>query len=82
MFDYIKTLLRDDSGKPSLAKHILLFGFWFVMIYMFKLAVLHEVTIDYFIAFIGFISGHNLLSKLVDTKGNKTEVSTTDNKGQ
>ena len=73
--DYYLELTSDDSGKISLSKTMLFLGFIFISLYMWKLMVMKEITIEFFVTYIGFISGHQLISKKLDKAGNKIEVS-------
>jgi hypothetical protein len=63
-------LLKDPVHKKwSLAKLILFFGFLFASMILMKMAVRHEPEVSScYIAYLTFISGHNLFSKYLDKK--------------
>lgn len=76
---YYINLTSDDSGKLSLSKSIL---FWTAVTggaIVWKLTLQEKLTIDFFIAFLAWGSGHTLTSKFLDTKNQKeTTVSSTE----
>lgn len=60
--------LQDNTGKYSAAKVILMVGFFAILVFMWKLLLTGALTLDFFIAFLAFISGHNNISKYLDNK--------------
>jgi heme oxygenase len=66
----VDDLLKDPVHKKwSLAKLILFLGFFFASAILMKMAVRHEPEVaSCYIAYLGFISGHNLFSKYLDKK--------------
>jgi len=65
-----RELLSDASGKLQLAKVMLWFGFLFLSAFVWKLILTRTLTIDYFVVYAGFVSGHQLVSKYLDRNGN------------
>jgi hypothetical protein len=66
-----REILSDDKGKLNLARVMLYYGWLFLTAFVWKLIITHTLTIDYFVVYAGFVSGHSLVSKYIDTKGNQ-----------
>jgi hypothetical protein len=71
-----REILSDDKGKLSLPRVMLWFGFIFLSAFIWKLIITHTLTIDYFVVYAGFVSGHSLVSKYLDRTGQQTTVGT------
>jgi hypothetical protein len=71
-----RELLTDDSSRLSLAKCMLYFGWLFLTCFIWKLILTHTLTIEYFVVYAGFVSGHHLVSKFIDNKGDQIETGT------
>jgi hypothetical protein len=70
--NYFKQLLKDNSGRYSLAKSLLAVGFLVVTGVFISYAVLGTLTYDFIVTYIMFISGHTLVSKGIDKFGTNT----------
>lgn len=60
--------LQGPDGRYSSAKVILMIGFFIVSILMWKLLLTGALTLDYFISYLAFLTGHNNLSKFLDSR--------------
>jgi hypothetical protein len=63
-----KDSLTAPNGKYSSAKIILMFGFMIASLVLWKALILGNLSIEFFVAYLAFISGHNNISKFLDTK--------------
>lgn len=66
-----REILSGPDNKLTISKVQLWFGFWFLSFFVWKLIITHTLTIDYFVVYAGFVSGHSLVSKYIDSKGNQ-----------
>ncbi len=66
--NYVLSLTIDDSGRPSLSKTMLFYGWLFMTGFMFKMIASKTITIEFFIVYCAFISGQHLTSKFIDSK--------------
>ncbi len=65
---WTRELLCDDSGRPSLSKTILFYGFLAATGMCIKLIVLGGFSVEYFTAYLFFATGHAGVSKYLDVK--------------
>ena len=63
-----KEVTNDDSGRQSLAKNLIFFGFIFATLMCIKLVTMGGFSEGYFTAYLAIASGHSGLSKWLDTK--------------
>jgi hypothetical protein len=66
----IRQLITDDSGRLSLAKTMLAFGWLFVSAFIWKLIMTRTMTEAYLVIYIALISGQHLTSKWLDKDPN------------
>jgi hypothetical protein len=71
--DYVSTLLKDDSGRYSLNKSMLFFGWLFVSAFIWKLIVTKQLTESFLVIYCAFISGQHLTSKFLDLKADQND---------
>lgn len=68
LFNYIKELTTDDSGRPSLVKNILFWGFISSTAIMWKLTVMGGMSVEYFGAYLMLVCTQHLSNKYLDNK--------------
>ena len=76
MKDFILKLLTDKNGNLSHARVIALGVGFSATIFMWKLLIMNQMTIDFFIAYLTYGSGHQVFNKWLD-KGDKTNENPT-----
>ncbi len=59
-------LIRDEGGRPSLAKQNLFIGALIASVVVVKSMYLGTLTLEMFSMYLLFMTGHHLLSKAVD----------------
>lgn len=64
--NFILSLIKDDSKRLSLNKTILFIVAASATLFMWKLVIQHELTVEYFITYLAFGSGHTSLNKFLD----------------
>ena len=69
MKNFLHGLFHDDSLRPSMSKTILFLVAIISSVIMIKLTVYHQMSVDYFISFLAFGTGHASMSKYLDKKG-------------
>jgi hypothetical protein len=63
-----RELITDDSGRLSLSKTMLGFGWLFVSAFVWNLIVTRQMTPEYLVIYIALISGQHLTSKWLDSR--------------
>lgn len=67
-----KESLQDNrTGKYSHAKIISMFGFFALTIFMWKLILIGGLSVEFFIAYSAYCTGHQTLNKWLDGKTKK-----------
>ena len=69
LIQYYKDLITDDTGRPSLGKSTLFWGFIFSSVFMWKLLLTGGFNENYFLIYMALVSGQHLTSKYIDNKG-------------
>ena len=69
---FFKETLQDSkTGKYSHAKVIAMAGFLALTIFVWKIILTGTLTIEFFLAYAAYCTGHQTINKFLDTKKGK-----------
>ena len=71
---FFKNCTQGPDGRYSHSKVIACLGFVALTFFMWKIIIAGTMSVDYFIAYACYCTGHQTMNKWLDGKKTKTEV--------